>query len=74
MKIKIPNITGKTESEQLRQVVGYLRQLAQELNWALQGGDQASREDVETLQKQVGTLAEQVDQLGKRLQEHIKGG
>ena len=54
MKIKIPNITGKTESEQLRQVVGYLRQLAQELNWALQGGDQASREDVETLQKQVG--------------------
>lgn len=33
--IRLPNITGATEREQLLQVKSYLHQLAQELNWAL---------------------------------------
>lgn len=74
MKIKTPNITGKTAPEQLKQVISYLRQLSQELNWALQGSGQVSREDIEDVKKQVSTLSEQVEQLAKRLQEHIKGG
>lgn len=74
MKIKTPNITGKTAPEQLKQVISYLRQLSQELNWALQGSGQVSQEDIEAVKKQVSTLSEQVEQLAKRLQEHIKGG
>ena len=33
--IRLPNITGKTEQEQLTQIKSYLYQLAQDLNWAL---------------------------------------
>lgn len=33
--IRLPNITGKTEVEQLVQVKSYLHQLAEQLNWAL---------------------------------------
>ena len=33
--LRLPNITGKTDSEQLGQMKSYLHQLVQELNWAL---------------------------------------
>lgn len=33
--IRFPNITGKTDAEQLVQVKSYLHQLAEQLNWAL---------------------------------------
>ena len=33
--IRFPNITGKTEAEQLTQVKSYLHQLVEQLNWAL---------------------------------------
>ena len=33
--IRLPNITGKTEAEQMSQVKSYLHQLAEQLNWAL---------------------------------------
>ena len=33
--IRFPNITGKTEAEQLVQVKSYLHQLVEQLNWAL---------------------------------------
>lgn len=33
--IRFPNITGKTEAEQLIQVKSYLHQLVEQLNWAL---------------------------------------
>lgn len=32
--IRLPNITGKTEAQQLEQIKNYLFQLAQELNYA----------------------------------------
>lgn len=35
INIRFPNITGKTEAEQLVQVRSYLHQLAEQLNWAL---------------------------------------
>lgn len=33
--IRLPNITGKTEAEQIVQVKSYLHQLVEQLNWAL---------------------------------------
>ena len=33
--IRLPNITGKTEAEQLEQVKSYLHQLVEQLNWGL---------------------------------------
>ena len=68
------NIFAPKNGKELKQVISYLRQLSQELNWALQGSGQVSREDIEAVKKQVSTLSEQVEQLAKRLQEHIKGG
>ena len=35
INIRFPNITGKSEAEQLTQVKSYLHQLAEQLNWAL---------------------------------------
>ena len=35
MNIRFPNITGKTEAEQLAQIRSYLHQLVQQLNWML---------------------------------------
>lgn len=34
--IRLPNISGKTEQEQLSQMKSFLFQLVQELNWAFQ--------------------------------------
>lgn len=42
--IRMPNISGKTEREQIAQVTNYLFYLAQELNWALQTLSRASEE------------------------------
>lgn len=33
--IRYPNITGKTEAEQLAQIKSFLIQLVDQLNWAL---------------------------------------
>ena len=74
MKLKMPNITGRTVEEQVKQIGTYLRQLVQELNWALSSEGQVTREDLEKVRNEVGVLSDQVEQLGTRLQEHIKGG
>lgn len=37
MSLRYPNITGRTEREQLAQVNSYLRQMVDQLNFALQG-------------------------------------
>ena len=48
MDLRYPNITGKTDAEQLGQVKSYLHQLVDQLNWALstvgtaQGGNTSS--------------------------------
>lgn len=74
MKIKLPNITGRTPEEQVRQIGNYLRTMVQELNWALSSGSGVTREELEKVQNEVAMLSDQVEQLGIRLQEHIKGG
>lgn len=74
MKLKMPNITGRTAEEQVKQVGTYLRQLVQELNWALSSGDTVTREELEKVKSEVVLLSGQIEQLGIRLQEHIKGG
>ena len=37
--LRFPNITGKTEAEQLGQVKSYLHQLVEQLNWALNAAE-----------------------------------
>lgn len=34
MDIRLPNINGRTEAEQIGQIKSYLHQLVQQLNWA----------------------------------------
>lgn len=54
INIRFPNITGKSEAEQLMQVKSYLHQLAEQLNWALStiesstNGSNASAADTPT--------------------------
>ena len=74
MKIKLPSITGRTTEDQVRQIGSYLRTMVQELNWALSSNDGVMKEEIEEMSSQVAMLTDQVEQLGKRLQEHIKGG
>lgn len=50
INIRLPNITARTEKEQLLQVKSYLHQLAQELNWAL--ATMASGGGTTTVEKQ----------------------
>ena len=35
-QFRLPNITGKTEKEQLQQIKSYLGQLTEQLNWAFE--------------------------------------
>lgn len=74
MKIKLPNITGRTAEEQVKQIGSYLRQMVQELNYLLASGGGVTREELEKVSGEVAMLSKQVEQLGIRLQEHIKGG
>ena len=39
--LRFPNITGKTEAEQITQVKSYLHQLVEQLNWALNAVESA---------------------------------
>ena len=42
VNIRFPNITGKTEAEQIVQIKSYLHQLVEQLNWALTSIDSGS--------------------------------
>ena len=72
--IKLPNITGRTAEEQAKQIGSYLRQMVQELNYSLSSGGGVTREELEKVNGEVAMLSKQVEQLGIRLQDHIKGG
>lgn len=74
MKLKLPNITGRTAEEQVKQIGTYLRQLVQELNWALSSGDTVTKDELDKVRNEVDVISGQIEQLGIRLQEHIKGG
>ena len=51
INIRYPKITGKTPEEKLAQVESYLRQLVDQLNWALPQIEQgASQKQVDSTQ------------------------
>ena len=54
--IRLPNITGTTETEQLRQIRSYLYQLAPQLNWALSNLESKGSSGV-VVQQKTGTAA-----------------
>lgn len=55
MNIRLPNITGKTETEQLNQIKSYLYQFAEQLQWALGNVDTANGSNVVLQKNSIGT-------------------
>lgn len=52
VEIRLPNITGKTEAEQLSQVKSYLYQVVEQLNWSLKNVESSA---IYAAQRSVGT-------------------
>lgn len=61
--IRLPNITGRTESEQLTQIKSYLYQFAEQLQWALQNVDGSGSNSKVLYQSSSATLAAQEDRM-----------
>lgn len=59
--IRLPNITGKTDTEQLSQIKSYLYQFASQLQWALSSVETNSSSNVEMVQTSSGTAKKQED-------------
>ena len=59
--IRLPNITGRTETEQLTQIKSYLYQFAEQLQWALQNVEGGSNNPNVLYQSSSATLAPQPD-------------
>lgn len=58
--IRLPNITGKTDTEQLAQIKSYLYQFAGQLQWALSTVEVGNNSNV-VLQKNSGSVAQNTD-------------
>lgn len=56
--IRLPNITGRTETEQLGQIKSYLYQFAEQLQWALQNVDGGGNNSNVLYQSSSATAAE----------------
>lgn len=59
--IRLPNITGKTDTEQLSQIKSYLYQFASQLQWALSSVETGNSSKVEMVQTSSGTAKKQED-------------
>lgn len=59
--IRLPNITGKTDTEQLSQIKSYLYQFASQLQWALSSVETGNSSNVEMVQTSSGTAKKQED-------------
>lgn len=59
--IRLPNITGKTETEQLAQIKSYLYQFAGQLQWALSSVEAGSSSNAVVVQNNGGTAKKQED-------------
>lgn len=66
LDIRLPNITGTTEVEQLQQIRSYLYQLAPQLNWALSTLE--TRSSSETVVQKTGTTAVTADKDKDRIE------
>lgn len=58
MDIRLPNITGKTEAEQLAQIKSYLYQFAGQLQWALSTVEAGNSSNAVLQKNNGGTVAE----------------
>lgn len=45
IEIRLPNINGTTEKEQIDQLKSYIYQLVEQLNWAFNALENASRKE-----------------------------
>lgn len=59
--IRLPNITGKTDTEQLSQIKSYLYQFASQLQWALSSVETGNSSNTEMVQTSSGTAKKQED-------------
>ena len=59
--LRLPNITGKTEAEQLGQLKSYLYQLVEQLNWGLNSMETSIAPLVSAKSQAVATPAEEID-------------
>lgn len=60
--IRLPNITGRSEAEQLTQIKSYLYQFAEQLNWALNTMSEGTSSESVVLQDKVGNVLEQTEE------------
>ena len=75
ISLKTPNINGATAEEQLTQIKSYLRNLTQELNWALQTLEgKTENTGMEQVQEDLRKLGDKVDTLQARIRTHINEG
>ena len=54
LELRLPNLTGKTEKEQLEQIKGYLFSTIRQLNWALQ--------NIEKTEEQTRVIVEKMEE------------
>lgn len=59
--IRLPNITGRTDSEQLAQIRSYLYQFAGQLQWALNTIESGNTGSNGTILQQIGSASEKKD-------------
>lgn len=75
ISLKTPNINGATAEEQLTQIKSYLRNLTQELNWALQTLEgKTENTGMEQVQEDLRRIGDKVDTLQARIRTHINEG
>ena len=60
--IRLPNITGRSEAEQLTQIKSYLYQFAEQLQWALNTVSEGKSSESIVLQDKVGNVLEQTEE------------
>lgn len=75
ISLKTPNINGATAEEQLAQIKSYLRNLTQELNWALQTLEgKTENTGMEQVREDLRRIGDKVDTLQARIRTHINEG
>lgn len=72
MDIRLPNITGVTEKEQLMQIKSYLYQLTGQLNFALKAVNSEDKNSLQNTQGNKESVAEKVTDIEEKLKNFIE--
>ena len=72
MDIRLPNITGVTEKEQLMQIKNYLYQLTGQLNFALKAVNSEDKNSLQNTQGNKESVAEKVTDIEEKLKNFIE--